>query len=346
MQGHTKEAIQFIQDYQQDLGINNNFLHAKGFALACSGKTENAKKVWTDAVRMDPDNKLCKQAIKKLNKQEEAKQKGNDFLKSSNFAQAINQYTEGIELDPHNSFMVSQLLNNRAAAKMKQKNLSSALDDCNKAIERNPKYARAYLRRGDIKKEMGNKTEAIVDFKKAHELDPELGADSRYASEQKQQQHSGRGFPGGGFPGGAGGFPGGFSFGGGGGGQQFQRPDSTPRKDYYKILGVEKDATEDQIKKAYRKLALKWHPDKAKGTEEEKAEAEKKFKDISEAYSIIGNKEKRQKYDNGADFEDGNGMGGFSGGGVDPNEIFKQFFGGGGKCVQDDEGEKWDKTRN
>jgi len=68
---------------------------------------------------------------------------------------------------------------------------------------------------------------------------------------------------------------------------------SSPKKDYYGILGIEKDADDSAIKKAYYKLAQKWHPDKNKNNKE----AESKFKEISEAYGILSNAEKRQKYD-------------------------------------------------
>jgi len=64
------------------------------------------------------------------------------------------------------------------------------------------------------------------------------------------------------------------------------------RKDYYKILGVEKNATPDDIKKAYRKLALKWHPDKNSQDEESKVKAEKMFKDIGEAYAVLSDERK------------------------------------------------------
>ena len=69
-------------------------------------------------------------------------------------------------------------------------------------------------------------------------------------------------------------------------------------KNYYEILGVEKGASDDDIKKAYRKLALKWHPDKwANSSEAEKKEAEEKFKDIGEAYGVLSDSEKRKQYD-------------------------------------------------
>ena len=64
-------------------------------------------------------------------------------------------------------------------------------------------------------------------------------------------------------------------------------------KNYYEILGVSKTATEDEIKKAYRKLAVKYHPDKNPGDKE----SEKKFQEISEAYSVLSDKEKRKEYD-------------------------------------------------
>ena len=64
--------------------------------------------------------------------------------------------------------------------------------------------------------------------------------------------------------------------------------------DYYKVLGVDKKASDAEIKKAYRKLAMKYHPDRTKG---DKA-AENKFKEISEAYAVLSDKEKREQYDN------------------------------------------------
>lgn len=103
-------------------------------------------------------------------------------------------------------------------------------------------------------------------------------------------------------------------------------------KDYYKILGVEKTASDDDIKKAFRKLATKWHPDRfASKSEKEKKEAEDKMKEINEAYSVLSDKEKRQQYDNPSPFGNGgNPFEGFNpfGGGNPFGFDFADLFGG------------------
>jgi DnaJ-class molecular chaperone len=126
------------------------------------------------------------------------------------------------------------------------------------------------------------------------------------------------------------------------------------KRDYYDVLGVSKDASQQEIKKAYRKLALKYHPDKNKSKD-----AEKKFKEVTEAYEVLSDSKKRSTYDQfghsafdgaagfggagpftrtyrsgpftytystsgGVPFQQGSDFGGFS----DPFEIFEQFFGG------------------
>lgn len=100
------------------------------------------------------------------------------------------------------------------------------------------------------------------------------------------------------------------------------------KRDYYEVLGVEKNASTAEIKKAYRKLALKYHPDK---NPDDKA-AEDKFKEAAEAYEVLSNDEKKAKYDRFGHAGMGAG-GGFGGGGMNMDDIFSQFgdiFGGGG----------------
>ena len=111
-------------------------------------------------------------------------------------------------------------------------------------------------------------------------------------------------------------------------------------KDYYNILGIDKSASDEEIKKAYKKLAKKYHPD---ANINDKERAEKQFKELNEAYSILGDPQKRQTYDQfGSDAFDGTGgakttggFGGFEGfgGGFNPfggiEDLFENFFGGG-----------------
>ncbi|MBO4314836.1 MAG: molecular chaperone DnaJ [Prevotella sp.] len=103
------------------------------------------------------------------------------------------------------------------------------------------------------------------------------------------------------------------------------------KRDYYEVLGVSKNATEDEIKKAYRKIAIQYHPDRNPGDKE----AEEKFKVAAEAYSVLSDKQKRQQYDqcgfDGPNF--GGGFGGFGAGGFSMDDIFSMFgdvFGGHG----------------
>ncbi|HIX53992.1 MAG TPA: DnaJ domain-containing protein, partial [Candidatus Sphingobacterium stercoripullorum] len=112
------------------------------------------------------------------------------------------------------------------------------------------------------------------------------------------------------------------------------------KRDYYEVLGISRDADEKAIKSAYRKLAIKYHPDK----NPDDKEAEEKFKEAAEAYEVLSNSEKRQRYDRFGHSADGaSGFGGGHGG-MSMEDIFSQFgdifgsgspfesfFGGGGR---------------
>ena len=127
-----------------------------------------------------------------------------------------------------------------------------ALADCDAAIALNSEYAKAYLKRGDIKMDMELWEEAVHEYSRLKHVAPQTpGLREKIRTAELEVKKS-------------------------------------KRKDYYKILNVDKGAGESQIKKAYRKAAVLWHPDKhSNGTEEEQKEAEARFKDIGEAYSVL-----------------------------------------------------------
>jgi DnaJ family protein C protein 7 len=247
--------------------------------------------------------------------------KANDLFKKGHFRNAYNAYTKLLELDPENKNFCSLILANRALCLQNEKKLIEALTDINQSIKNNENYAKAHLRRGHINKDLGNFDDARYDYEKVKQLEPSNRAVNKLIEEAKVEAKKAQ------------------------------------KKDYYKILKIEKNAKPEQIKKAYRKLAPKYHPDKNHGSEELKKNAEKMFRDVSEAYQVLYDPKKRQMYDSGFDpnnpeqpsHTDPTGSTGFSGGfpgstggftgssgfsgssaNIDPEEIFKMFFGGGG----------------
>jgi len=184
---------------------------------------------------------------------------------------------------------------NRAISFSKLKQNDKALIDLNSAIDSNKDYAKAFVKRGEINLVLENFENAVRDFSSADGISPgEFGVRQKLKDSKARLKES-------------------------------------KRKDYYKILSVDKQADPIVIKKAYKKAALRWHPDKNSQSDERKAEAENKFKDINEAYVVLSDEEKRSRYDQGVDIEDlDRPGGGFGGGGGDPSDIFNMFFGGGG----------------
>eukprot|EP01016_Furgasonia_blochmanni_P010461 TRINITY_DN1443_c0_g1_i1.p1 TRINITY_DN1443_c0_g1~~TRINITY_DN1443_c0_g1_i1.p1 ORF type:complete len:547 (+),score=117.73 TRINITY_DN1443_c0_g1_i1:65-1705(+) len=287
-------AAQISRELLTECNDNPDFLYVRGLVSMYQGNAEHAKKLFVEGMRVDPDHNKCRIGLKNLKRGEELKEKGNAAFKEGNAQDAVQFYSEALEVDPNNRCVNSVLYANRAAAYGKMGKNKEALSDLDKSIELNESYTKAYLRRADIKIKLGDFDDAIRDYEKVRQLEPSTPNLNQMIREAQKQAKM------------------------------------AARKDYYKILEVEKTATPDEIKKAYKKLALKWHPDKNNHSEEARLEAEKHFKEIGEAYAVLSDEKKRQRYDSGMDLEEG--FDGFGGGGmgVDPNQIFSMFFGGGG----------------
>jgi len=168
----------------------------------------------------------------------------------------------------------------RAACHRRDRNLKAALADCNSALQLYPRYPRALFRRALCLLEDQHPTEALAAFEQLLRVDrnwPNLLDWLIRATAQAKRQGSG-------------------SSSGGGGAGVFQGEGDAiaENKDYYAVLGVSTDATEAQLKRAYRLMSLKVHPDKAGGS----AAA---FHQVAEAFETLSDPEKRQLYDDGVD---------------------------------------------
>jgi len=216
------------------------------------------------------------------------------YLKKGEYDQAMKLYTDLIELDPENKSFNSTIYANRALCLQKKKKFVEALSDINKSISLNEKYTKAFLRRGHIHRDLGNFEEARYDYERVKAKEPGNKEVYNLIEQCKVDEKKAK------------------------------------KKDYYKLLEIERSATPQDIKKAYRKLAPKYHPDKNNESPEASKNAEKMFRDVSEAYQVLSDPQKKRMYDSGVNpDEPGFGFGG-GGGGIDPTEIFNMFFGGGG----------------
>ncbi|ERF76193.1 hypothetical protein EPUS_07393 [Endocarpon pusillum Z07020] len=270
----------------------------RGRAFYQTGENENALKHFRQALSYDPDLTQARTLLKTVQKLDKAKADGNVAFKSGRYSTAVKLYSEALMVDPSNKGTNSKLLQNRAAARMKIKEYKEAVEDCDQALRLDPTYTKAQRTRAKALGESGNWEQAVKELKEIAESNPEEpGMQKEIRNAELELKKS-------------------------------------KRKDYYKILGIEKDASEQDIKKAYRKLAIVHHPDKNPGDEA----AAERFKDVGEAYECLSDPQKRERYDSGADLEEMMGAGGhpFASGGmgggvqIDPEMIFQMFGQGGG----------------
>ncbi|KAI8979215.1 hypothetical protein BDF20DRAFT_487710 [Mycotypha africana] len=269
---------------------NPDALYLRARVFYSQGDNQKTIAHCQEALRCDPDFRKARDLLKMAKTIEKQKEEGNTAFKAGQLDQAFEAYTSALEIDPANAHMNARLYSNRAAVLQKQKKFEEALVDCDKAIQLDDGFYKAYSRRAACYMETEQYEEAVKDYRKLVEVD---ASNREYQNLLRKAELELK---------------------------------KSQRKDYYKILGLSKSATDSEIKKAYRKLALQYHPDKNDGD----AKAEARFKEVGEAYAILSDPEKKARYDSGADLEGGMGMGGGAGfpGGVDVNDIFAQMFGG------------------
>ncbi|KAJ3187726.1 hypothetical protein HDU85_006119 [Gaertneriomyces sp. JEL0708] len=273
------------------------------------------------ALSFDPDNSEAKELLRKIKRLEQFKTAGNDAFKAGSYQEALEAYDRFLEADNECGVMRVKVLSNRATVWSKLGKHVQSVSDATKALElletlcfagdsapspadqkssqHSSLFNKLYLRRADgyMKQELYD--EAVRDYTVAESLNPHDDSISRALRNAKNLLRQSK------------------------------------RKDYYKILGVERSASETEIKKAYRKAALQYHPDKTSNlSAEEQTAAETKFKLVGEAYAVLSDPRKKEMFDSGMDVDgssasDPSPFGGM-GGAANMGDIFEMFGGGGG----------------
>ena len=278
----------------EDKKNNEQFDYLTALCLYYDGQYEKAKKQ-INLMKSKGNSIDTKDLLNKVNTIESVKNKANEIFKQKKYEEAIEEYTKILEFDPSNKKFNSLILANRALCYQKLNKNVEALRDSNQSIKLNPFYARGYIKRGNVYMELKMFDDARADFQKAKDLDPNISGVEGYLNDANKKAESAR------------------------------------KRDYYAILGIDKNADEKEIKRAYKKMAMKYHPDRNSESEESKKMAEKKFIDVNDAYTVLSDPKKRSMYDQGVDPlnpEEAQGGGMHFGG--DASEILKMFFGGGG----------------
>lgn len=316
----TSEAYSLLTSLLRSgsLGQSSKLYLYRAYALYKMGNLDDATKNLKQILSLDPDNKATFGFHKLLRNIGKKKEEADRFYKAHDFDKALDAYSEALELDGCIGYYKAKLYFNRACVYANLRKHDQVVKDCTEAIKLDGEYVKAIVRRAGSYLIIGGESEcnkALQDYEKVYDLAEKGGNDEQMRDMKKKIQEA-----------------------------QVQLKRSK-QKDFYKILGVPRDASDAEVKKGYRKLALKWHPDRhANSTEGEKEEAEKVFRDINLAYEVLSDPQKKAKYDSGVDIEDldnphaghGHGHGGMHGG-IPPDVLFQMFmqqqgggFGGGG----------------
>ncbi|XP_046676525.1 dnaJ homolog subfamily C member 7 isoform X2 [Homalodisca vitripennis] len=285
--GRYQEAQELANDIVSADQTNADAIYVRGMCLYYQDNVERAFSHFQHVLKLAPDHKKAIDIYKKARKMKDLKEQGNEAFNSGKLAEAYSLYSEALTIDPNNISTNSKLYSNRATVSYKLGRLNEAVTDCTAALNLDSKYLKALLRRAKCYMDLEQFEEAVQDYEKVCNLDKSRENKRLLADAKFALKRS-------------------------------------KRKDYYKILGVERNASTDDIKKAYRKRALVHHPDRhANASDGEKKEQEKKFKEVGEAYGILSDPKKRARYDNGQDMDEGFDISND----IDPNNVFQAFFG-------------------
>lgn len=231
-----------------------------------------------ECLKLDQDDKECfahYKQVKKLSKQMDSAE---ELISEQQYQEAIEKYESAMRTEPNIPFYTNKAKERICYCLVKNKNAEKAVDLCSEAHQREPQNIHILRDRAEAYILLQDYEKAVEDYQEAREFD-----------QDNQEIKEGL--------------------------ERAQKLLKVSRKrDYYKILGVSRSASKQEIIKAYRKLAQQWHPDNFQ-SEEDKKTAEKKFIDIASAKEVLTDPEMRQKFDSGEDPLDPESQQGGGGGG-------------------------------
>jgi len=265
----------------------------RGMAYFWLNDHDMAIKHFREGLKLDPEHKGCKEGHKLVKKIDKKKKKGDVAFEAKKFEEAIEHYEGAIAIEPDHvnferptNFLIVQ-------AYSKNKQHSKAIKMAREIVDEDDEAMDALWVLGDALTDAEKFDEALRIFRDALEAAPDGEGEETQKAKQKVKQAE-------------------------------VALKQSKEKNYYKILALPRTASAKEIKKAYRALALEWHPDK---NADNKEEAELKFQDISEANEVLSNPELKAKYDRGEPVFENQGGGGGQGGG---QQFFHRRGGGGG----------------
>ncbi|CAN1805462.1 DnaJ protein P58IPK homolog [Linum perenne] len=275
---------------------NLDALLLRGRAYYYLADHDVASKHYQKGLRLDPEHSDLKKAYFGLKNLLKKTKSADDNVNKGKWRVAVEDYKAALAMDPDHLAHNVHLYLGLCKVQVKLGRGKDALSSCNDALSIDEDLLEALVQRGEAKLLIEDWEGAVEDLKSAAQQSPQ-DRNIREALMRAEKALK-----------------------------------MSKRKDWYKILGVSKTASIAEIKRAYKKLALQWHPDK---NVENREEAENKFREIAAAYEVLGDDEKRARFDRGEDIEDmgmGGGGGGFNpfGGGGGGQHYSFQFEGGGG----------------
>ena len=248
-----EEAAKYSSDIMKRSEFANQprLMCWRGKVLIYTGADVVGKNFLQRAMGYDPDLKECLTVIKMLKKVNALKEEATTVFKAGNYEEAIEKFRACLAVDEFNASMNSTLLLNIGICYKKLSQTDEAMKSFNQAIKYKPNYAKAYIQRGDLLIQLEEYNEAINSYHTASEYDScGFNVQAKLTDAKDRAKKA-------------------------------KRKPST-LSTLTKILGIGKGSGKSQIKKGYKNMALKWHPDKNSHSPEALAKAEKIFRDVNE----------------------------------------------------------------